>query len=618
MDRRKISPRPLPEQIKRTIAQAPSSSYASRSSGNESQKFIAIGIDFGTTYSGASWAFSGEPEEIHEVKNWPCQYHESKDECQVPTQYDIATGAWGYEVTTEMTPMKWFKLLLLRDGDIKPEIRDSQQLKAARALLAQSKDLTPVKLIGLYLAKLWEHVLADIKTVMDFDALPFKVSITIPAIWPPYAHRDMRDAAKLALILKDRDIGDTTLDLVQEPEAAGLATLFHRERNQYPEIEVGESFVVCDAGGGTIDIITYEVQSTMPFKIKESVTGDGKLSGAFLVDEAFEQHMKTRKKLKLSSLPEAEYNMFVRREWEYGSKRVFTGEDNPPQFFLRTPSKAFGKMAILRGKDQFALTRDEMIHFFTKSLTGIRTLVQDQRNRVKEATGRFPKKILLVGGLGSSPYIYNMLQKQFSQTVLKPGRPWSAVARGAVIRLLTDKLSVTKDPTPQQKLALRNLPEVTARKSRYSYGILAANLVSSLSDFDPDLDVVSKDPYGKDRTDRMDWFLRIGEEVSNKLPVKIPYVQWSQTPKTKEVFVIRLSEERPPPARKTYSVKESYRIECEYDKPFSQWTPVAGAADGWREYDDMAVTMLFDGEPKWRIRMGENNEEHDAKVSYMS
>lgn len=46
----------------------------------------------------------------------------------------------------------------------------------------------------------------------------------------------MREAAKRAGITKYRDIGETTLILVQEPEAAALASLF--QRNSYPGIQV--------------------------------------------------------------------------------------------------------------------------------------------------------------------------------------------------------------------------------------------------------------------------------------------------------------------------------------------------------------------------------------------
>lgn len=95
----------------------------------------------------------------------------------------------------------------------------------------------------------------------------------------------------------------------------------------------------------------------MPFKIKECVTGDGKLAGSFLIDDAFAHMMKQRKNLRIQSLPEPDYNLFVRDGWEYGAKRSFTGNATPKEFHLRLPAKAFGKLDRLRGKDGFSLSR---------------------------------------------------------------------------------------------------------------------------------------------------------------------------------------------------------------------------------------------------------------------
>ena len=64
-----------------------------------------------------------------------------------------------------------------------------------------------------------------------------------------------------------------------------------------------------------------------------------------------------------------------------------------------------------------------MTGFFDKSLTGIRTLISDQIKGVEKETGRKPKKILLVGGLGGSQYIYNQLELQYPKTILRPLRP---------------------------------------------------------------------------------------------------------------------------------------------------------------------------------------------------
>jgi len=40
----------------------------------------------------------------------------------------------------------------------------------------------------------------------------------------------------------------------------------------------GDAFVVCDAGGGTVDLISYEVVALHPnLQLKELVPGSGKL-----------------------------------------------------------------------------------------------------------------------------------------------------------------------------------------------------------------------------------------------------------------------------------------------------------------------------------------------------
>lgn len=44
-------------------------------------------------------------------------------------------------------------------------------------------------------------------------------------------------------------------------------------------LQVGDSFVVCDAGGGTVDLITYEVTKMKPYlQLAELVPGTGKSS----------------------------------------------------------------------------------------------------------------------------------------------------------------------------------------------------------------------------------------------------------------------------------------------------------------------------------------------------
>ncbi|KAF5632237.1 heat shock 70 kDa 12B [Fusarium tjaetaba] len=583
-----------------------------------SPKFVAIGIDFGTTYSGVSWARSTNPKEVNSITGWASDDHRNQNEVQVPTLYDIDSGKWGFEITPDMKPMKWFKLLLLKNEDIaKEEIRNAPQLQQARDILSNSrKRLTAVQVVGYYLKNVWDHTYAALKSMLDVDNLPLRVAITIPAIWPAYAQSAMREAAKIAGIMKYRDIGETTLILVQEPEAAALASLF--QRNSSPEIQQNESFVVCDAGGGTVDVISYKVVSERPFKLEECVPGTGKLAGAFQIDQAFESYVRGKAKLKISSLKDFDYNQFILREWELGAKRSFSISNAQENYHLHPPSKAYGTLARLRHKDTLIISNEEMTGFFNRSLTGIRTLVGNQCKEVQEETGKPPKKILLVGGLGSSEYVYDKLTEIFSNKVLRPSDGWSAVARGAVLRLLQENISAQPVHSPEDREALGSLPDVISYRSRYHYGIVVSTSIKGL-DLDPE-DVVTLNPEGFKRVERMRWYLLKGDKIDKKSRIPFFYHHYYRPTDVPEkcAFKIVYSAEDPAPKRSNSAVMSFCRIECDWDKPITEWQRVGDPSEGWRKHDDLELTMGLQGEPKWEVRVGSNKREHKFDIEYAS
>lgn len=63
--------------------------------------------------------------------------------------------------------------------------------------------------------------------------------------------------------------------MIKEPEAAALYILSSYDH----ALQAGDAFVVCDAGGGTVDLITYEVLRMKPqLELVELVPGSGKSS----------------------------------------------------------------------------------------------------------------------------------------------------------------------------------------------------------------------------------------------------------------------------------------------------------------------------------------------------
>ena len=113
------------------------------------------------------------------------------------------------------------------------------------------------------------------------------------------------------------------MKLIKEPEAAALFTL-HEMGNKGLEVwcqrlsylhvvgtneaKVGDALVLCDAGGGTVDLISYEIKSLNPFELAELTDATGRwiassvgcfkiittggLAGSLMLNKRFEEWVK--------------------------------------------------------------------------------------------------------------------------------------------------------------------------------------------------------------------------------------------------------------------------------------------------------------------------------------
>ena len=97
------------------------------------------------------------------------------------------------------------------------------------------------------------------------------------------------------------------------------------------------------------------------------------------------------------------------------------------------------------------------------------------------------------------------------------------------------------------------------------------------------------------------------------------YVDWYTEDDVPErcSFSIRYSSSATPPKRIDSSVYKLCTIECDWDKPFREWRPIGNPYEGYRQHDDLALALTFDGEPKWKVRCGESQAEREVEVEYM-
>ncbi|KAF7552713.1 hypothetical protein G7Z17_g4127 [Cylindrodendrum hubeiense] len=384
---------------------------------------MIIGIDFGTTYSGAAWATVADVENdsVNIVTRWP-KFGLLEGKAPTVLFYEDGATMWGYGVPREVEPIQWFKLLLLKDEDQGEEIRNHEYLVKARKMLADEQKST-TDAIADYLKLLWQHVLETIvkargKNVVE--ALTFHVVITVPAIWKNYARDSMFKAAKEAGILAPRRAGATTLSFAPEPEAAALSSICERGE----DINEGDVYVICDAGGGTVDLISYKVESTDPITLQEAVVGSGGLCGGIFIDQEFQRICKARLGRHWSSLSQTGILEIMKDEWEHGIKRHFRPEDTSKEFVVKIPAEAFKNAGAssMNDSSKKPIIKDGRIHFtseniertFNKSFSDIASLLDKQIQQAKKSKLSV-KGIILVGGLGCSPYLQDFLEVKYKR-----------------------------------------------------------------------------------------------------------------------------------------------------------------------------------------------------------
>ena len=98
--------------------------------------------------------------------------------------------------------------------------------------------------------------------------------LTVPAIWSDNAKEQTKRAALEAGLGNGNKMD---LTFYSEPETAAVYTLRTMEGLLH-RVRLGDKFVVCDAGGGTVDLISYQLREIDPYlQMEECSMGSGKL-----------------------------------------------------------------------------------------------------------------------------------------------------------------------------------------------------------------------------------------------------------------------------------------------------------------------------------------------------
>ncbi|CAB5380776.1 unnamed protein product [Rhizophagus irregularis] len=136
-----------------------------------------------------------------------------------------------------------------------------------------------------YLKKLGDHIKESLERHwrnVDFYKHVLIV-LTVPAEFDDKAIETFRECAINAGLLKDK-YNTNNLKFTTEPEAAAICCLNPTTREEH-HLTTGDSFMIVDCGGGTVDLTTRELLEDE--RLSEITERSGDYCGSSFIDQAF-------------------------------------------------------------------------------------------------------------------------------------------------------------------------------------------------------------------------------------------------------------------------------------------------------------------------------------------
>ncbi|KAL9548897.1 hypothetical protein MBANPS3_005462 [Mucor bainieri] len=417
---------------------------------------VIVGIDFGTTYSGCCYAFA-QNEEVIDIVKWPKQNNQVYPKTPTLSLYRKGSPQlveWGHGA---------------RRLAMKPNNADSMLLSKFKLYLDEhlqqtelGNGLNIIDVIADYLRAFHLHVCTELLKGFagNYDQSRFRYCLTVPAMWSDRAKATMREAAIRAGLINTTDHPDRLM-LISEPEAAAL---YCEKKSEQFNLRHGQRFMICDAGGGTVDLIVFEINEPPGERrtLKEVTNGHGGSCGSGFLDLRMREYLK-RKFSHYHTINDSAMELIM-DTFVNVIKPDFDGVED---HFLDLPaSMGLGDLTdndIGLDNGSLCLPAEELREYvFEPVIRQVLDLIKGQLAQSPQL-----EAIFLVGGFGQSNYLFRRVEDEFANQVGMigvPPRGELAVVRGAVYFGLNPQI-------------------VTERVSRRTYGVETRMLFQD--DIDP-------------------------------------------------------------------------------------------------------------------------------------
>ncbi|KAL5378490.1 hypothetical protein DPSP01_009071 [Paraphaeosphaeria sporulosa] len=406
---------------------------------------LIVGIDFGTTFSGVAFAFATNTEAKEDIiTEWPGAGNQTKQ--KIPTvlyydQYQKVVG-WGPDIADALAPtgypkpgvqkVEWFKLQLMLSGNTYIDPINLPPLPPGKSEIDVAAD---------YLFHLRQAMRNQLQKtlgeVFNREERNIRYYLTVPAIWNDAGKAATRAAAIQAGFLRDEN--DNRLTLITEPEAAAMFCT----KTGLLNVKVHDAVLIVDCGGGTVDLIAYEVEEEQPFSVAECTAGSGDSCGSTALNRNFSNILRAKiRKMKLPDGSKTAGKVYAKCIMDFENRIKADFRNNGQKWAVDVGIEAeFPEAGIEEGYMTF--TNEEILQCFEPVVNRILELVRNQIIAI-QAQNRSLQNVLVVGGFGASEYLFQQIKlhvpPQFQSKVVRPMDSVAAIVKGAVTAGITERI----------------------------------------------------------------------------------------------------------------------------------------------------------------------------------
>ncbi|OQV07040.1 hypothetical protein CLAIMM_11533 [Cladophialophora immunda] len=410
---------------------------------------LIVGIDFGTTFSGVAFAFATNTEAKEDIiTEWPGAGNQTKQ--KIPTvlyydQYQKVVG-WGPDIADALAPtgypkpgvqkVEWFKLQLMLSGNTYIDPINLPPLPPGKSEIDVAAD---------YLFKLRQAMRVQLQKtlgeVFNREERNIRYFLTVPAIWNDAGKAATRAAAIQAGFIRDEN--DNRLTLITEPEAAAMFC----SKTGLLNLKIHDAVLIVDCGGGTVDLIAYEVEEETPFTVAECTAGSGDSCGSTALNRNFSNILRAKiRKMKLPDGSKTAGRVYAKCIMDFENRIKADFRNNGQKWAVDVGIEAeFPEAGIEEGYMTF--TNEEILQCFEPVVNRILELVRNQIIAI-QAQNRSLQNVLVVGGFGASEYLFQQIKlhvpPQFQSKVVRPMDSVAAIVKGAVTAGITERVITSR------------------------------------------------------------------------------------------------------------------------------------------------------------------------------